>query len=138
LNAFLVATTVATNAVKLTKRTVDALAPRDKPFIIFDADVKGFCLRIMPTGNKTFSKRRLTLGRYGGAMTVDQARKAAQTASATVRLGSDPQAEKNHQRGAVSVADLIDAFLADYVAKLKAKSQSAYAESLAKLRTAYR
>ena len=80
---------MATSAIKLTKRTVDALLPRKKPFIVFDADVKGFGLRIMPTGVKTFifeyrpgaggrgvAKRRLTLGRYGGAMTVDQARKA--------------------------------------------------------------
>jgi integrase len=104
----------------------------------------------MPTGVKTFifeyrpgaggrgvAKRRLTLGRYGGAMTVDQARKAAQTASATVRLGSDPAAEKGHQRAGLSIADLIDAFLAGYVTKLKSKSRSAYAESLAKLHTAH-
>ena len=65
------------------------------------------------------------------------ARKAAQTTSATVRLGSDPAAEKGHQRAGLSIADLIDAFLAGYVAKLKAKSRSAYAESLNKLRAAH-
>jgi Arm DNA-binding domain len=45
---------VATNSVKLTKRTVDALTPRNRPFIAFDADLKGFGLRVMPTGSKTF------------------------------------------------------------------------------------
>jgi hypothetical protein len=35
---------------KITKRTVDALNPRAKPFISFDGDVKGFGLRVMPSG----------------------------------------------------------------------------------------
>jgi len=129
---------VATNATRLTKRTLDALEPRDKPFIAFDAEMKGFGVRVMPTGAKTFileyrpgaggrsvAKRRLTLGRYGGAMTLDQARKAAMTALARVRLGADPQAEKSRQRAALSVSDLIDAFLERHVGgKLKPKSQA--------------
>jgi hypothetical protein len=45
---------VATNATRLTKRTLDALEPRDKPFIAFDAEMKGFGVRVMPTGAKTF------------------------------------------------------------------------------------
>jgi Arm DNA-binding domain len=87
---------VATNAQGLTKRTVDALTPRNRPFIVFDTDIKFFGVRVMPTGSRTFiveyrpgaggrgvHKKRLTLGRYGGAMTCEQARKAAQTALAT-------------------------------------------------------
>jgi hypothetical protein len=142
---------VATNATRLTKRTLDALEPRDKPFIAFDAEMKGFGVRVMPTGAKTFileyrpgaggrsvAKRRLTLGRYGGAMTLDQARKAAMTALARVRLGADPQAEKSRQRAALSVSDLIDAFLERHVGgKLKPKSQALYRSTLAKLRAAY-
>jgi integrase len=142
---------VATNAVRLTKRTVDALTARNRPFIVFDADVKGFGLRVMPTGSKTFiveyrpgaggrgvAKRRLTLGRYGGAMTADQARKAAQTALATVRLGSDPQAEKSRQRAALGVSDLIDAFIAGHVAgNLKPATGVGYRVALEKLRRAH-
>ena len=135
-----------TNAVKLTKRTVDALLPREKAFIVFDADVKGFGVRVMPTGVKTFifeyrpgaggrgvAERRLTLGRYGGAMTVSQKRPRRRLR----QLSGYPAAEKGRQRAGLSVADLIDAFLVGYVAKLKAKSQSAYAESLNKLRAAH-
>jgi hypothetical protein len=120
--------------VKLTKRTVDALAARDKPFITFDSDVKGFGVRIMPSGLKTFvleyrpgsggrqvHKKRLTLGRYG-AMTVEQARAGALTALARVRLGSDPQAEKASRRASPSVGELIDAFIRDHVSKLKPKT----------------
>jgi integrase len=138
---------VATNAVKLTKRQVDALAPREKPFIVFDADVKGFGLRIMPTGSKTFIveyrpgaggrgvlKRRLTLGRYG-ALTADEARKAAKTALATVRLGADPQGEKSQLRAALTVSALITAFLEGHA--LKPSSRAAYVGWLGKVRTAY-
>jgi hypothetical protein len=49
--------------VKLTKRTIDALKPGDKSFISFDDDVKGFGLRVMPSGvcgGRGMAKRRLT------------------------------------------------------------------------------
>jgi hypothetical protein len=46
---------VATNSIKLTKRAVDALAPRGgKSFVAYDSEVKGFGCRISPTGTKTF------------------------------------------------------------------------------------
>ncbi|MEJ0096307.1 MAG: Arm DNA-binding domain-containing protein [Methylocella sp.] len=38
----------------LTKRTIDALPPREKPYIVFDAKLPGFGLRIAPSGSKTF------------------------------------------------------------------------------------
>jgi integrase len=134
---------------KLTKRAIDALEPRAKTFIVFDADVKGYGVRVEPSGLKSFileyrpgaggrnvTKRRVTLGRYG-SMTPDQARKAALSVLAHVRLGADPQAEKGRQRAALTVADLIDAFIESRVAKLKPNSRLAYAESLAKLRAAH-
>jgi integrase len=134
---------------RLTKRAVDALEPRDKPFIVFDADVKGYGVKVAPSGLKSFvleyrpgtggrgvTKRRVTLGRYG-SMTPDQARNMALGVLAHVRLGADPQAEKSRQRAALTVADLIDAFLDSHVAKLKPNSRLAYAESLAKLRAAH-
>jgi hypothetical protein len=49
--------------VKITKRTVDALKPSQKPFILFDDEVKGFGLRVMPSGvcgGRGMAKRRLT------------------------------------------------------------------------------
>ena len=138
---------VATNAVKLTKRTVDTLAPKAKPYIAFDPDVRGFGVRIMPTGSKTFvveyrpapggrsvPKKRLTLGRYG-TVTVDQARKAATAALAHIRLGKDPQGEKARNRASLTVDDLIDLFTAGHVdAKLKGTTAQGYKIALEKLR----
>jgi hypothetical protein len=84
---------------KITKRTVDGLQPGAKPYVAFDGDVKGFGLRIMPSGVKSYileyrpgaggrgiAKKRLTIGRHG-AMTAEQARRAALEALARIRLG---------------------------------------------------
>jgi hypothetical protein len=92
--------------VKITKRAVDTLAARAKPYIAFDSEVKGFGCGVMPSGSKTFvleyrpgsggrlvAKKRLTIGRYG-AMTVEQARAAALTALARIRLGSTRKPKK--------------------------------------------
>jgi hypothetical protein len=68
---------VATN-IKIGKRSVDALKPRDQPYIAFDDTIKGLGVRVAPNGSKTFvleyrpgaggrdvAKRRLVLGRLG-------------------------------------------------------------------------
>jgi integrase len=135
---------------KITKRTVDALKPRDKLYVAFDADVKGFGCRVMPSGVKSYvleyrpgaggrgtATKRLTLGRHG-AMTAEQARKAALEALARIRLGDDPQAEKAHQRAAPTVGELTNAFLKDHVSsKLKPKTRVHYEGLLAKVQAAY-
>jgi Arm DNA-binding domain len=131
------------------KRAVDALEPREKQYIVFDSNLSGFGVRVMPSGVKTFvldyrpggggrsvAKRRLTLGRYG-PMTAEQARKAALDALAHIRLGQDPQAEKIGRRQAITVADLIDHFLTDHVrAKLKPGTAAWYKDTLAAVRSA--
>jgi len=135
---------------KITKRTVDALTPREKPFIAFDGEIAGFGLRVMPSGVKTYileyrphgggrgvAKKRLTLGRHG-AMTPEQARRAAQTALARIRLGSDPQAEKSRQRASLTVGGVIDEFIAEHVcSKLKEKTAEAHKIALERLREAH-
>jgi integrase len=123
---------ISQGTVKLTKRVVDAAAPRDKAFILFDAQIAGFGLRVQPSGIKAFileyrpsamrgaNKRRITLGRYG-PMTADQARKAALDALARIRQGQDPAAEKARERSAQPLGELIDRFLVEHVeAKRKA------------------
>jgi integrase len=135
---------------KLTKRTIDALKPLDKLYTVFDSGVKGFGIRVMPSGVKTFvleyrphgggrgvSKKRLTIGRYGG-MTCDQARKAALDALARIRLGDDPSLQKRAQRASLTVGQLIDVFLKDHVAmKLKVQTNIHYFASLAVVSSVY-
>lgn len=132
---------------RLTKRAVDALQPRDKPYVAYDADLTGFGLRVMPTGVKSWiaeyrpdgggrgvAKKRVTLGKVG-ALTPDQARRAASELLARVTLGADPAAEKADRRDAPTVSGLIDAFIAEHVdGKLKPASAISAKAGLERLR----
>jgi hypothetical protein len=42
------------SVVKLSKRTVDNLVPGVKAYIAFDAALKGFGVRVLPTGAKSW------------------------------------------------------------------------------------
>jgi len=83
--------------VDLTKRIIDAAKPTAKEFVLWDAQVRGFGLKVNPGGRKTFiywyriggRGRKLTLGPYG-AKTVDQYRGDATRASGLVVDGVDP------------------------------------------------
>jgi integrase len=142
---------VVTNRKKLrlTKRIIDALEPREQPYIEPDSEIPGFGTKVMPSGVKTFvlgyrpmpggrgtPKRQLKLGTYG-PMSPEQARQAALTAFAEIRLGRDPQAEKSRQRKSLSVAEFIDAFLENHVAKLKPATRISYGLTLGKVRDVY-
>jgi len=39
---------------KLTKRIVEAAEPREKDYIIFDSDLPGFAIRILPNGKRSY------------------------------------------------------------------------------------
>ena len=59
---------------KITKRVVDAATPKADRFIVWDAEIKGFGLIVLPTGVKSYifnyrspegRDRRLTIGKHG-------------------------------------------------------------------------
>jgi integrase len=86
--------------MRLTKTTVDGITPPDKGQAFYrDDKLKGFGLRVTPTGAKSFvvetrvkgRTRRETLGRYG-PLTVEQARREAQKYLGQVATGIDPRA----------------------------------------------
>lgn len=123
---------------RLTKRIVDSLRPRDKPFIAYDVDLKGFGVRVLPSGVKSwvveyrpgvgrgFAKKRMTIGSVS-TLTADEARKAARDTLASIRLGSDPLDARARERDATPVSNLIDQFLAEHVeAKRKPKTAELY------------
>lgn len=120
------------STVKITKRAVDALAPHERPYIAFDTELAGFGVRVMPSGAMSYvveyrphgggrgvAKRRVTISKVG-ALTPDQARKAAADMLALVRLGGDPAAEKAEKRNALTVAGLCETFVTQHLdTKLK-------------------
>lgn len=106
--------------LSLTKRTVDAAHPADKRYYIWDKDLKGFGLRIEPSGIKTFvTKYRVngggrnaphriqTVGRLG-ALTPEEARRRAKAILGNVAAGSDPQGDLAARRREMNMAALID------------------------------
>lgn len=108
---------------KLTKRLVDTIRPQAKPAFWFDSDVKGFGLKVMPSGvmswiveyrpgagGRATQKKRLTLGKTG-SLTPDEARDIARSTLAKVHGGGDPAAQKTEARTATTMAELCDLYV---------------------------
>lgn len=96
-------------AIKLTKRSVDAAVPVEikgvtRQRLYLDTDLRGFGLCV-GAGAKTYfaqrsvhgRSRRVTIGRHG-VFTVDQARRKAQQLLAQMANGVDPTDEKRKAR----------------------------------------
>ncbi|HEV7910346.1 MAG TPA: site-specific integrase [Methylocella sp.] len=107
---------------RITKRTVDAATiPSDGETWLWDTGLKGFFLRIYASGRKVYAvkcrvggrQRIHTIGVHGSPWTPDEARKSAVEALRRASKGEDPNEEKKAARKALTVADLIDRYLAD-------------------------
>lgn len=121
---------------RITKRVVDAASPGEERYTVWDADLKGFGLRVAPSGVKTFIARyRAGGGRKGvlrqqvigrhGVLTAEQARDRAKNALADAIRGADPQSAKAAARAEPTVAELLDLYLEEGVAtKSRAPSRS--------------
>ncbi|PUB10179.1 Arm DNA-binding domain-containing protein [Yoonia sediminilitoris] len=79
---------------KLTKRTIDALKSEAAEFFVWDSQIAGFGVRVLPSGAKTYQAqyrkggrtRRVSLGRHG-KITVDEARRLAKDVMGQVAMG---------------------------------------------------
>ena len=105
---------------KLTKAIVERAAKAEKgDAFVWDGELRGFGLRIFPSGLKTFliqyrngenRTRRVSLGQFG-KLTVEQARELAKIKLGHVAMGRDPSREKAEARGAITVAKVCDWYL---------------------------
>lgn len=119
--------------MRLTKRTIDAAKPEAARLILWDSELKGFGLRVEPSGTKTFvvryrvgggrrgTRRQFKIGQYG-KLTPEQARARATEVLAQVELGQDPQAARVSQRQTLTVSELCDLYLAEGVGTKKAST----------------
>jgi integrase len=91
---------------KLTQRTVDSLKPGEKLYTVRDTELKGFTLRVQPSGHMSFyldyrnsAGRRLSyrLGGYPG-LKPEGARRLAGEVAGKVAGRTDVQAEKKAAR----------------------------------------
>ncbi|WP_322867739.1 tyrosine-type recombinase/integrase [Aquicoccus sp. G2-2] len=107
---------------KLTKRTVEGFEIRASDYLVWDRDMRGFGIRIYPSGKKTYlvqyrsgrRTRRITIGQHG-VLTAEEARHSAKRLLGDVARGLDPSADKQAKRCAPTVAGLCDRFLEEYV-----------------------
>ena len=88
-------------------------------FSEWDAEVRGFGVRVMKSGRMSFivqyktpqgATRRMVIGQVG-ALTPDQARKLAKARLAEVEQGRDPSAQRHEARTALTVAELCAQYL---------------------------
>jgi integrase len=115
------------NVRKLTKRVVDAAKPRDTRYEIWDAELKGFGIRIEASGTKTYivryrpkgtgakgAKRFVKIGRHGH-ITPEQARESAKGMLGAVALGEDPARELSERKRGLTVEELTREFTERHV-----------------------
>ena len=133
-------------AMKLTKTAVDGLKPREKPWIIYDSEVKGFGVRVGRSGGKAWiveyrpgaggrgvSTKRLKLG-HTTVLTIDEARKAARKVLAMARLGEDLADQRERDRAMPTVEEFAKEFLEKHVkAKRKASTLLTYTDHVNRL-----
>lgn len=129
--------------IKISKATVDKLAPGDKAYIAFDAALKGFGVRVLPSGSMAYiveyrpgaggrnvSKKRVTIGSVG-VLTPDEARREARTMLADIARGADPAAGRKRER----TAPTFEAFTTAYLDEADAIAAARPAEARLRPRT---
>jgi integrase len=105
---------------KITKRFVDTLVPNERPLLVYDTELTGFGIRLMPSGvgayiieyrpgagGRNVDKKRMRIGGLG-ELAPDEARKIARETLAEVCKGNDPLADRQTKRREIKVHELID------------------------------
>lgn len=136
--------------VKLTKRVVDALQPKTRRVIYYDTELKGFGVKVSPTGAKSWcveyrpcsggrgvGKRRMVIGSIG-KLPAEQARGVARKILAAVALGEDPAALRNRAREMPTFRQSAERYLnEEAAAKLKPSTLINYRTNLFKHAVAF-
>lgn len=119
---------------KLTKRLIDAIDPTpDRDVWIWDSEVRGFGVRMKPSGTNSFvlqyrnrfgRSRKLTIGSVQ-VFSVEQARDRARKHLVAIRDGEDPAEDRELDRAAVTLGQAWDRYLRDYARPKKKPSSVA-------------
>lgn len=133
---------MAAGSTKLTKRTVDNASPREGRYVLWDSELKGFALRVAPSGTKTYiiryrprglggkaPKRFVVLGRHG-PLTPDEARTRAKALLGAVAAGQDPAYARAKTGEEITIARLVALFLEHVRTKRKGGTAAGYATAL--------
>jgi integrase len=124
---------------KITKTVIDAALPQDREFTVWDSELKGFGVRVRPSGARSYvviyrpagegrraAVRRVTIDAIG-KITPDQARTVAKRILGSIAHGDDPAGERAHERRAATLKELAETFLSEHVeAKRKPATAAKY------------
>lgn len=113
---------VGCSMAKITKRSVDAAVPGEQEFFLWDEELKGFGLRVYPSGRKMYLAqfraggrlRRVNIGPHG-VLTPDVARTEAMKHLSDVRRGGDPANERDRRKASPTMKEFGKRFLEEYV-----------------------
>lgn len=117
--------------MKLTKTIVDSALAKEKDYLLWDADIKGFGLKVTKSGAKSYvfqyrtaegKTRRYTIGKVSHLLTAEQARSKARELYSRTFAGDDPMQGKIDRKAAFTVNELLDDYLASTRFKDKAAS----------------
>ena len=108
--------------IKISKRIVDAIEPQDRDVDYYDEDVKGFGMRVRPSGRKTYFvmmrhkgvMRRFTIGSHG-SVTPELARLKAKQIISDLAIDKNPTEVEEAVRNSVTVRSLGDRFIEEYI-----------------------
>lgn len=123
---------------KLTKRIVDAAEIRASEYFIWDDDIPGFGLRVLPSKRKSYivqyragrRSRRMSLG-LSTVLTCEQARARAIAIIAAAKNGEDPAAKRDADRQAVTVKELAERFDKEHISvRVKESTAKGYRRML--------
>jgi integrase len=126
---------------RITKRIVDATVPGERDRFLWDADLKGFGLKVSPTGRKVYliqyrlggraaRTQRYTIGKHGSPWTPEKAREEAERLLGRVANEIDPTQERK-TKFAAHQADVA----APTVTQFAARYIDQYAQTYKKPRT---
>lgn len=114
--------------MRISKATVDSQAPSAKPTFLWDSELRGFGIKINPSGSKTYivqyrmggrdaATRRHTIGNHGSPWTPTSARKEAERILLQCRSGIDPRPAKPlppPDQSHLAFDRYVERFLGDY------------------------
>src|SRR6185369_1569459 len=108
-----------------------ALPPTSGQSLLWDADVKGFALRVTAGGAKSFlldyrdegRQRRITIGSFPD-WSVAAARQTAKNLKREVDLGRDPMGQRQSDRAAPTFQDLWERYELEQLPRKAARSQA--------------
>ena len=106
---------------KITKRSVDALVPAGRERIIWDEGIKGFGVRVHPTGRKVYIVKyrhegrsvKVTIGPHGPVTPAAARAKAAEIVT-LAKTGRDLAGKTPRSRGSATMAGLARRFMDEY------------------------